>query len=313
MATASEDQRVTRGAPLYELDKPTVDLLQESAPLMQAWSETSCVVKASGGMEEWAKSQQGGSADRVPTCDWYHGTWQLLRLLNMVAVPPWYPFYSEALGTVLQERPDADVLISAAADYGMLCTLHEAIVATESSPHVVICDICETPLLASQWYAERNHFQLECICDDLLTTDSLRNESFDLIVTDELLTVLKAASKPTIVDRWKKLLKAGGTVVTTAMIGDPTTPELRDSYARRARDLLDAHFDRFSSLSLDRHELIERFDRFAEVHTRHMVTGTQEVEALFSEFDLEFSLVDTPGECVNPTTAFQITARKRSS
>ena len=57
-----------------------------------------------------------------------------------------------------------------------------------------------------------------------------------------------------------------------------------------------------------REELIDRFERFAGYHTRHMLRDEEELRALFAGYDLEFSKTVTPGECVNPTSSFQIVA-----
>jgi SAM-dependent methyltransferase len=298
------------GNSLYQLDERNRERLVASAPLAWEWSRSSCAHKKQGGMEEWANSQ---TADAGQTCDWYHGVWQFLRLLNMVAVPAWYEFYERALGDVLRAKPRANVLISAAADYGMLCTLHESIVDSGSAPTITICDICQTPLTSSQWYADRHQLDIACICDDLLSTPKLADESFDLIVTDELLTVLKGGDKPLIVDRWRRLLKPDGFVVTTAMIGAPTTPELREGYAERARRLFDVSRGLFDASEADAEEMIDRFERFARFHTRHMLTGEAELRSLFSGFDFSFTRTVTPGECVNPTESFQVVASLASS
>lgn len=291
---------------MYTLDERTRELLIESAPLMESWSATDCSRKDAGGMEEWAKTQ---NTQPVASCDWYHSTWQYLRLLNMVAVPPWYEFYQEALSNVLRERPKAEVLISAAADYGMLATLHDAIRATGAVPHIMVYDICQTPLRSCQWYAERHGLSIECVCANLLTCD-IPPASFDLIVTDEFLTVIKASDKPLIVKRWRELLKPGGTLVTTAMIGGPTTADLRQGYAERARRLLDDHAPSFPHhMNGRRDELLQRLHLFASHHTRHMLSDEEEIRRLFDGFG-KFSYVRTvtPGECVNPTASFQIVA-----
>lgn len=295
---------------MYTLDESTRNLLIESAPLMEGWAMSQCASKDAGGMEEWAKTK---NAQPVESCGWYHSTWQYLRLLNMVAVPPWYEFYQEALGNVLREHPKAEVLISAAADYGMLATLHEAVRATGAEPHIKIYDICRTPLRSCQWYADRNGFQIETVCANLLTCD-IPPASFDLIVTDEFLTVIKSADKPIIVKRWRELLKPGGTLVTTAMIGGPTTPELRQGYAERARRLLDANADSFPQHRNGRHgELLKRFEEFASHHTRHMLEDEAEIRRLFDGFgEVSFVRTVTPGECVNPTDSYQIVAKKVS-
>lgn len=287
----------------------TNPLLLESAPLMWDWSRSDCTVKPAGGMEEWGKShKKAGNGAPVGSCDWYHGTWQILRLLDMVAVPPWYEFYNRALSAVLRARPKANVLVSACADLGMLATLHEAIETAEARPTITIYDICPTPLKSARWYADRHDLDVTCVCDNLLTSTTIPLGAFDLVVTDEFLTVIKSADKPTIVNRWKQFLRPGGVLVTTAMIGSPTTPELRARYAARARRLLDENFDRLGSLGASLEELKARTDRFAELHTRHMIVDEAEIRSLFSAFHLTLSRTVTPGECVNPTRSFQIVA-----
>jgi hypothetical protein len=144
-----------------EPSRGTTELLLESAPLMFEWSQSECTRKATGGMEEWAKTERTASSDAL-ACDWYHGTWQLLRLLNMVAVPPWYSFYQGALTAALAATPEPRVLISACADYGMLATLHAAMIESKASPKIVVVDICETPLRACRWYADRFGLQIQC-------------------------------------------------------------------------------------------------------------------------------------------------------
>jgi len=296
-------------ADLYKLDERTRNLLITSAPLMWDLSRTQCKRKPVGGMEEWAKTTKAAQAE-IDSCDWYHGTWQFLRLLNMVAVPPWYEFYNEALSTVLRQKPEANVLISACADYGMLATLHEAIQTADANPTIKIYDICNTPLQSCEWYAQRHGLKIQCFCDNIITSPSMPLGSFDLIVTDEFLTVLKKEYKPMIMDRWLELLKPGGTIVTTAMLGTATTPELRRGYAERAR-LLVTTDDSTKETGTSAEDLIERFERFAEVHTRHMLVDEDEIRGLFHKFDLSFlKVIPTPGECVNPTNSYQIVASR---
>jgi hypothetical protein len=298
-------------AGLYELDETNRDQLIISAPLAREWSKQKCAAKSKGGMEEWAKKEGGPTAASELTCDWYHGTWQLLRLLNMVAVPPWYGFYHEALVGALLKKPDAKILISAAADYGMLCTLHEAVVSSGTSPSITLCDICPTPVIGSQWYAERHQFSIEGVCANLLTDPRFAVPEYDLIVTDEFLTVLKDPDKPVITNRWLQALKPGGTLVTTAMIGAPTTPELRQGYAERALAGLDREDEPIQRVGIGREELADCFEQFAARHTRHMLKDEEQLRTLLAGFTIEFlEPTVTPGECVNPTTSFQIVASK---
>jgi 2-polyprenyl-3-methyl-5-hydroxy-6-metoxy-1,4-benzoquinol methylase len=294
---------------LYTLDDENRAVLMESAPLMDKWSKTECRPKDVGGMEEWAKTHKGDL--QVESCDWYHGTWQYLRLVNMVATPPWYTFYNEALSAVLRAKPNATVLISAAADHGMSATLIDAIRTAGAKPTIELYDICNTPLLITKWYAQRQGVEIETVRDNIITSPNMKLGTYDLIVTDEFLTVLKAEYKPSILKRWKELLRPGGSVVTTAMVGVPTTPEQRAYYAARARRRLDQFADSFASLSITKEQLLERFQFFADVHTRHMLIDEDELRTLFASVGLRldfFEVIETPGECVNPTWSWQIVA-----
>ena len=289
-----------------------IEELQESAILMDEWSKCDCFSKCVGGMEEWAKSEGGAQASDEFNCDWYHGTWQYMRLLNMVAVPRWYHFYHETMANVLKQKPEADVMISACADYGMLHALHHAMIAAGARPTIVIYDICMTPLKSSEWYARKHGLPVRCFCENIITAD-IEKSSFDLIVTDEFLTVLQKAYKPLIIEKWKKLLKPGGIVVTTAMIGNPTTPELREGYAARAHRLFAIYgpqvFPQPLNENGNREKLLAQFKRFAMYHTRHMIEDQLEIRQLFKDFKfLSVQRICTPGECVNPTDSFQIVA-----
>jgi 2-polyprenyl-3-methyl-5-hydroxy-6-metoxy-1,4-benzoquinol methylase len=289
-----------------------IEELQESSLLMDEWSKVDCFTKCVGGMEEWAKDEGASQSPEELSCDWYHGSWQYMRLLNMVAVPRWYPFYHEALCKVLRRKPKANVMISACADLGMLHSVDAAIKDVGAEPTVVIYDICKTPLKNSEWYAHRHNLKLTCICDNIITS-SIKESSFDLITTDEFLTVLQDPYKPLIVEKWKKLLKPDGTLVTTAMIGKPTTQELRDGYAERARRL----FETYGAVMFPQHwdsegikqKLSSQFHRFAMFHTRHMMKDEKQLKQLFKDFKLlDYEVVTTAGECVNPTDSFQIVA-----
>jgi hypothetical protein len=291
----------------YNVDFHTRELLLESAPMMKNWSETKCVGKDRGGMEAWAKDNK---REHVQSCDWYHGTWQYLRLLDMVATPPWYPFYMRGLGKLLSAKPDCELFISAAADWGMLAMVHEAAAAVNAAPRITLWDICETPLLASKWYAAKFGISLNTKVQNIITNSAELDGSFDIVVTDEFLTVLADPLKPQITDRWFQLLKPGGSVVTTAMVGGPTTPDLRKLFYNRAMSLFDRDAFLFRRMGVTREEFSDQVAVFASVHTRHMLTSPEQLETLFAAFELEYSAVVTPGECVNPTTSFQIIARR---
>jgi hypothetical protein len=290
--------------------------LQSSCLHMSEWAPQSCVNKNIGGMEQWAKDFKIVD-DTTLSCDWYHSTWQFLRLVNMVAVPDWYPFYVEAILEVLLEKPDAKIFISACADYGMLAKLHEAMeeyaiqTGEKSNPHITIADICLTPLHNAKWYADNASIKLEnLVCDNIILGNFPQSE-FNLIITDEFLSVIKDEMKQDVVDKWKYLLKPGGCIITTAMEGLPTTPERREFYAQKARKLIGENPHLFPSTFTqeDFEKVMQQTDKFASLHTRHMIRDREQLSHLFRNFDyLQIEPVETPGECVNPTFSYQIIA-----
>ena len=285
--------------------------LVESSLHLNALAGDNCKPKETGGMEEWAIKNHPKAVQSPVYCDWYHGTWQILRLLNMVAVPKWYPFYRDTLADALTRVKRPNVLISAAADYGMLCTLHQAIEYAGIEADITLIDICQSPLHSSQWYAARHGVSLETRCDNLLSSRIPEN-GYDLVVTDEFLTVLKDPDKPTIVNQWRRILKPGGRLVTTAMLGKPTTMELRESYAAKSRERLKQYGPQFLPNYADLEDkLIADCAQFASFHTRHMLRDVEQIRGLFTDAGFKFQVlseVETPGECVNPTYSYQISA-----
>jgi hypothetical protein len=61
-------------------------------------------------------------------------------------------------------------------------------------------------------------------------------------------------------------------------------------------------------------QVLELCSNFADFHTRHMLSGEEELRTILSDFDqLEVRCITTPGECVNPTDSFQIVASKSAA
>jgi len=290
--------------------------LQNSCLHMAQWAPQSCVNKNLGGMEQWAKDFKIVD-DKTLSCNWYHSTWQFLRLLNMVAVPDWYPFYVETITEVLLENPNAKVFVSACADYGMLAKLHEAMeeyqlqTGQKCNPQITIVDICLTPLQNAKWYADNASIKLETLVCDNIILGNFPESEYDLIITDEFLSVIKDDLKQAVVDKWKYLLKPGGCIVTTAMEGEPTTSEKREFYAQKARKLIgqNPHLFPDTFKQEDFEKVMQQTDKFATLHTRHMIQNREQLAHLFRNFNyLQMDIVETPGECVNPTFSYQIIA-----
>ena len=95
------------------------------------------------------------------------------------------------------------------------------------------------------------------------------------------------------------------------MIGKETTKMNREYYLDKARTLFDVFKDVLfpENLNGNGRNLMDKFERFALFHTRHMIENENEIKQLFKDFkDFNCSIVTTPGECVNPTDSLQIVA-----
>src|ERR1043165_7466178 len=135
--------------------------LQESSVYMTALAGDYCKPKDTGGMEEWAIKNHPNAVQSPVYCDWYHDTWQILRLLNMVAVPKWYPFYRDTLADALTRVKRPNVLSSCAAFYAMFWSLPRAIEHAGSGSYLPSMTISQSPLEWSQWYAARHGVSLK--------------------------------------------------------------------------------------------------------------------------------------------------------
>jgi hypothetical protein len=169
------------------------------------------------------KGASGGS------CAWYHGSWHLLRACGVVVTPAWHAdFYASHLHAIASEciavRGRARILICGLADYGMLYHLIAAV-----GPRLLgrceidLLDLCEVPLRMARWLAERlrrGPGATVIPLGELHRRDLLAGElpagGYDLIVSDAFVTRFESlADKARVAAEWCRLLRPGGSVVTT--------------------------------------------------------------------------------------------------
>jgi hypothetical protein len=148
-------------------------------------------------------------------CSWYHGAWQYLRIQNKVSAPTWHlEFYYDSLSAILKDGDK--VLISSTADYTMLALLISVIKSLALNIDITVTDICQTPLIICEWYAEEINYPIQTIQEDIC---SLNLKFFyNLVITDAFLTRFKQNDKQEVVEKWYNLLEAGGSVITTARV-----------------------------------------------------------------------------------------------
>lgn len=179
-----------------DLHRALDDALRKSAPL--AWKHAPDLCPGEG----------------VVQCHAYHRVWQYLLLLKVVSsLRTDTAFMIEQLRIRLVDHPRSRILISGAAEYGMLAHVLWAARLARTAPPIVVLDQCATPLMLNRWYAERAGAMIETVQADVLKFDAA--ESFDIICTHSFLGWFCPADKQRLLTRWRNNLKPGGVVVTT--------------------------------------------------------------------------------------------------
>jgi SAM-dependent methyltransferase len=183
---------------------PVLTDLAESAPIM----------------EEIAKNCCRGSYLNHGSCEWYHGSWQYLRMLDAVSTPDWHGnFYKTNIFKLFSGKGEIEVLICGLADYGILSHVLEGCHIAKIEPHITLFDACQTPLEICSWYLKKHFPNTRTYSFTGDVTDSnFPLTTYDLIITDAFLTRFDKSDRTKIVDSWKKSLKPDGSIITTARI-----------------------------------------------------------------------------------------------
>lgn len=237
------------------------------------------------------------------SCAWSHGLWQYLRLFGLVGSIEYHTdFYRQALSTVDAAGTKPRILISGAADYGLLARVIMAFRERGLEPDITVVDLCPTPLHLNRWYAERVGCAIEiCVCDIHAYTTAA---PFDAICADSFLGRFAPEERNPLIAKWHGLLRPGGAVITvnrvraggggSAAVGFSTDQAI--AFANRVRSAAE---NMGSALGAD----AQAFTRLARDYTaRHRtwpVVSATEFGALFERagFRLERVLTElTPAE-----------------
>jgi len=276
-------------------------------------------------------------------CEWYHGSWQYLRALDMVSSPTWHAdFYAEKLRSAIHEHGARRILISGAADWTTLSFVLDA--ARMPSGELVdglavqVVDLCATPLMACNWFARRwgvprgivTTHQADVTHEgDLRQRGVSADEPFDVIVADAFLTRFEPPRVHKVLRNWYKLLSPDGIVVTTVRMHssnrypDPESfdTESRDSY--RVTNPVDDFELRLREraaiwqdmLSIDLEDLARRGRQYAKRIVSHDLGGIDHIVATLKDHgfrEIHHGTARVQGELVS-TKYVRIAARRPDS
>ncbi len=251
-------------------------------------------------------------------CSWYHGVWQYLRLCDKASAPTWhFEFYVSALSNILKEGQS--VLISSAADYTTLAVLIEVVKRLEVNISIEVADICKTPLILNDWYAEQMGFEVKSINVDIRNLDV--KDMYDIIITDAFLTRFNSDEKKVVTKRWFDSLKSGGYIITTTRLEQnlsnewilPPKKEI-SNFVSCVEDCLKKIFCSNTNKSCCRK--VSKIINLAEIYSQRMRSypfkSNDEVITFFQKYGFEIKkqeVATVKGE-FKPTTYCRVVAQK---
>jgi len=286
----------------FIMNKPELKNLFKSAPIMRKLSDKYC---------------KGSYVDNE-SCGWYHGSWQYLRLLDVVSTPDWHgDFYISNIYNYFYKRKRINVLICGLADYSMFSHLLDGCKNADVIPNITIFDLCQTPLEICKWYA--NNFA-KGIKLDLVRGDAIeyhfRSNYYDLIVTDAFITRFPRSEQKKVISNWYQTLKSNGTILTTI--------RLRNDEGRNPVKFSEREIEYFKNrvwkLAIEKAGFIltefadENMKRIAEEYASRMISypfrSESDIKHIFNDFDSNINIYKTKGE-LNPTDYAQIICNKK--
>jgi SAM-dependent methyltransferase len=284
------------------VDEPLAD----SAMLAWQWSQSSC-------------RENGEDHD----CAWYHGSWQILRLLGVFnSIKSDDDFFLSQLDAAIAGGARR-FLVSGAADYALLARIAVVAASRSVTPKITVVDRCETPLQLNRWYADRVGLDIDTLCADIL--EYRAPSRFDVTCTHSFMCFFDTDVRKKLVANWWDCLAPGGAVLTAQRVRpDDKNPHIGYSseqvaeLGERAYNLAEKQF---AQHGLEPNLARMLAEGYATHHWTYLIRQADELRQLFESqgFELEHFAppgkgqleADTPGTPVeSDTSRWRILARK---
>jgi len=243
-------------------------------------------------------------------CAWYHSAWQYLRLLNVVSTPVWHDeFYTKELQNSLDSG--YNILISGTADYTMLVYVSEAIKKLNlKDTNIYVLDSCKSPLFCCKWYAEKTNIIINTVNEDILKYEN--EKFFDVICTDAFLTRFDKITVPKVIDKWRKLLKKDGKIITTVRIHDKN-----DLDSSNKEEAINHFIDTVRLKTVENQKYIkfspEQMVNLAENYIKKMKSNNlgdeKDILNFFDKFSTKYNIKTVKGE-LKQTKYIELVAKK---
>lgn len=271
---------------------------------------------------EWSRSLCRGNGKDYG-CAWYHGSWQVLRLLGVFnSIRSDDDFFITQLDATIAKGASR-FLITGAADYALLARIAAVAANRNVTPEITIVDRCETPLKLNRWYAGRVGLEIETLCIDIL--DYRAPDRFDVTCTHSFLCFFNAAGRKSLTAKWWDCLSPGGAVLT-AQRARPKENNFRIAYSAKQVKVLGERAFRladgqYHQLGIEPDLARTLAEGYATHHWTYLIQHADELRELFEwqGFELEHFAppgknqfeTDTPGTPnESETCRWRILARK---
>jgi len=268
-------------------------------------------------MDDISKLYCEGSYLLKSSCNWYHGSWQYLRLVGLVSTPKWHErFYQDSLNRSLSNEKNASILISGTADYGILEQIYKS-EHIKNVSDVTVMDICESPLYICKWYHDKYAMNIPFINFNIIKRDIMNNmiaeNSQTVIIADAFLTRFDNISREIIIAQWLRMLKPNGFVITTIRIEKTKSGMIKastrdvDKFVKKTEDIVNTKGILFSYLS---DTITEKAKKYAKKIVSNPINNLDDIYKLFKGFDVNFVTAEVEGEINNETIYARVIAKK---
>lgn len=196
-------------------------------------------------------------------CRSYHGVWLFTRLFGVLpAVQQDRKLFGRAIANAAKSGLRR-ILISGAADFGILELVVECYREADFVPQITVLDLCDTPLAVNRWYGEKFGWQIDTIKGNILEMPSGR---YDLILAHNFLNFFAADEHEALFARWSSLLEHTGQLILVNNI-KPGAPVQARRFGESGTELL-----------------IERMLEARERLGHESLISAKEIEALLRDF-----------------------------
>ena len=144
---------------------------------------------------------------------------------------------------------------------------------------------------------------------NVVANPTWHNEFFDVICTDAFLTRFSDNDSNLVIDKWYKLLKKEGKIITTVRIHDSdtkNTPNAMEKYIQKIKKEYNK-YEKYIGISCDK--LMEKTEEWLNKKKSNNIGDKEKILNKFKKFDVEYNVRKVSGE-LSETEYIELVATK---